>query len=140
MRRCLRHYSLYFAWLIALIATLASLYMSVLQNLPVCDLCWYQRICIYPLVILLGVAAYRDDTGVIIYALPLTILGFLFSLYQYLEQMIPGFSPIALCGPGVDCSAIHVRFLGFITLPFLGMIATAAIAFFLITARCYRDG
>lgn len=129
---------LYFAWLVALIATLISLYLSVIRHLPVCDLCWYQRICIYPLVIILGIASFREDAGIVRYTLPLVIIGFLFSLYQYLEQLSPGFSGVNVCGLGPDCSHVHVKLLGFITLPFLGMLTTAMMAIFLILARGSR--
>ncbi|ACJ20008.1 disulfide bond formation protein B [Coxiella burnetii] len=133
--RLLKNYSLYFAWLTALIATLGSLYLSLVRHIPVCDLCWYQRVCIYPLTILLGIAAYRTDRGVVKYALPLVVLGFLFSIYQYLQQMIPGFAPINLCGStSPHCSEIHWEIFGFITLPFLGMLATLIMSFFLIMA------
>lgn len=129
-------YGLYFAWLIALIALMVSLYASVMLQMPVCDLCWYQRICIYPLVVILGIAAYCSDVGIIKYAIPLAIIGALFALYQYLEQMIPGFAPIALCGVGgPDCSQIHFKWLGFITFPFVSLIGCLGIIFFLFSAR-----
>ncbi|WP_423063828.1 disulfide bond formation protein B [Candidiatus Paracoxiella cheracis] len=132
-----RHYGLYFAWVIALIATMVSLYFSVVKEWPVCDLCWYQRICIYPLVIILGIAAFRENHGIVKYALPLAVLGFLFSLYQYLEQMVVGFAPISLCGvSGPDCSHIHFQWLGFITFPFLGALGSLAIIVFLVLAAC----
>ena len=134
-----RNYSLYLAWLVALVATMISLYLSVIQHWPVCDLCWYQRICIYPLVIILGIAAYRDDRAVVLYTMPLATLGLLFSLYQYLEQMIPGFAPLSLCGMNSpSCSHIHFQWLGFVTFPFLGMIAFFAIIIFLASAACCR--
>ena len=133
-------YGLYFAWLIALLALMGSLYSSVILHLPVCDLCWYQRVCIYPLVIILGIATYRHDLAIIKYAIPLAILGALFALYQYLEQMIPGFSPLALCSPtGPDCSHIHFKWLGFITYPFISLIACVGIIFFLLSARGARN-
>ncbi len=129
-----RDYGLYFGWVIALAATMISLYFSVVRHWPVCDLCWYQRVCIYPLVILLGIGTYRDDRGIVLYTMPLVVLGFLFSLYQYLEQMIPGFSPLELCGRGVNCSHIHFQWLGFITFPFLGMVTCLLIGVFLVLA------
>lgn len=127
MRLFFRQHGLYFSWLIALIATLLSLYLSILEALPVCELCWYQRICMYPLAIILGIAAYRDDRMIALYTLPLAILGLLLSLYQYLEQMIPSFSWVHLCGAGTDCSKIHLQWFGFVTLPFLGLVANVII-------------
>ena len=141
MCRLLRNYSIYFAWVIALIATMITLYLSVIRGMPVCELCWYQRVCIYPLIVILGIAAYRIDCGIVKYTMPLSIIGFLFALYQYLylEQMIPKFAPLHLCGVnGPDCSDIHLQFWGFVTYPFLGMVATFLITFFLITAVCCR--
>lgn len=129
-------YSLYFAWLITLIALMGSLYSSVILHLPVCDLCWYQRICIYPLVIILGIAAYREDFGIVKYAMPLAVIGGLFALYQYLEQMIPGFAPIALCGvASPDCSAVHFKGWGFITFPLISLIGCLGIIFSLLLAK-----
>ena len=122
------------AWLIAITATLGSLYSSEILNLPICHLCWYQRICIYPLSLILVIGAFRNDAAAVLYALPMTALGFIFALYQYLQQMIPGFAPIEVCGNGPHCDTIHVNLLGFITLPFLSMLAAALIAAILIMA------
>ena len=128
-------YGLFFAWLIALFAMLSTLIASEVFKWPVCVLCWYQRICIYPLVILLGIAAFRDDKHMIPYALPFSIIGFLFAVYQYAEQMIPGFAPIEFCAQNVPCSAIHMKLLGFITLPFLSVVACAVMTGLLLLVR-----
>lgn len=134
MRHCFSRYSLYFAWLTVLTATLISLYFSAIQGMYVCELCWYQRICLYPLVIILGIATYREDKNIVRYVMPLTIIGFLFSLYQYLEQMVPGFSSISFCGSSNECAQINWSLWGFITLPLLSMIANLIIIFFLTLA------
>lgn len=120
---------LFFAWLIALIAMISTLFAQYVLQWPVCPLCWYQRICIYPLVILLGIAAFKNERVAIAYILPFPILGFLFAVYQYLEQMIPGFSPIDFCKQDISCATIHFKLLGFITLPFLSAISCAMILF-----------
>ena len=118
---------LLFAWLISLTALLATLYSSEMLNMPVCYLCWYQRICTYPLVIILGIAAYKNEAHIIPYVIAFPILNCVFAIYQYLEQMIPGFSPIAVCSPDVPCSTIHLKLLGFITYPFLSLLASLGI-------------
>lgn len=128
----LKRYGLFFAWLIALFALLSTLFASEILNWPVCPLCWYQRICIYPLVILLGIAAYKNEKMVLPYALPFPAIGFLFAVYQYLEQMIPGFSPINFCKQGVACSTIHLKLLGFITIPLLSAVGCFVIFILLI--------
>lgn len=131
----IKKYGLLFAWLIALISMLGSLFASEMLHMPVCVLCWYQRIALYPLVILLGMAAYREDKSMIIYALPFPVIGFFFSLYQYLEQMIPGFSPISFCTQAIPCDQIHFKIAGFITFPFLSMIACAMIFILLLFGK-----
>lgn len=117
----LKKYGLYFAWLISLISSLSALYASEILQWAVCNLCWYQRICMFPLTIVLGMACFRDDHNIARYALPLTILGALFALYQYLEQIIPGFAPINVCGLGPSCADDHLRLFGFITFAFLSL-------------------
>lgn len=80
-----RENRLYLAWVVALIATLGSLYFSEIQHFNPCILCWYQRICMYPLVLLLGIAAFRNDLGVRQYVLPMAVIGWLVALFQNLE-------------------------------------------------------
>ena len=132
------HASLFLAWLIALIATLFSLYSSEVLGMTVCHLCWYQRICLYPLVWILGVAAFRGDAQVIPAVILSPILSFFLGSYQYLEQMIPGFSPIKLCTMDGDCSIIHFQWLGFITYPLLSVFASVLIALLLWVAYVCR--
>lgn len=118
---------LFFAWLIAVIAMSATLFAEHALQWAVCPLCWYQRLCIYPLVILLGIAAFKNETVVIPYALPFPVLGFLFAIYQYAEQMIPGFSPIDFCTQGIPCTTIHLKLWGFVTIPLLSAISCVLI-------------
>jgi len=131
----MKKYALYFAWLFSIFGTLLSLCLSEMLNWPICALCWYQRICLYPLVIILGMACFRSDNRIAIYTLPLTILGAVFSAYQYLEQMIPGFAPIDVCGTGPSCSTIEWQYLGFITLPLISFVGFIVISGLLFAAR-----
>ena len=127
--------TLLLAWLIVIIAVAGTLYGSEVIGLPICHLCWYQRICLYPLVIILGIGAFNNDSSCIRYATPLAGLGALFALYQYLEQMIPNFAPINVCGSGSNCSQIHMKLFGFVTLPLLSFIGSLAIILLLFMAR-----
>ena len=128
------------AWLLSLAAFCISLYSSEILKYQVCHLCWYQRICLYPLVVLLGMASFRNDTNIIPYALPLPVIGAFFGLYQYLQQMIPGFAPIEFCSTTAPCSAIHFKWLGFITFPLLGLITCVLLIISLTLAkRCRCD-
>lgn len=76
---------LYLAWVVALIATLGSLYLSEVRHYQPCLLCWYQRIAMYPLSLLLGIAAFRDDLDIRRYAMPLAGIGLLTALFQNAE-------------------------------------------------------
>lgn len=131
----MRQLYLFVAWLIALLVLIGSLYFSEIKQLPVCPLCWYQRVMLYPLVILLWIGAYHNDAACVRYALAFPALGLLFALYQYAEQMIPHFSSIALCSPAVPCNHIDFIFAGFITLPLLSALASLFILLLLLLAR-----
>ena len=132
MRRFFRNFGLYGAWLVATTATAGSLYFSEVRLFVPCSLCWYQRIMMYPLVILLGVASYRQDRGIVRYALPLSVLGGAVSLFHYLEQKVPGFSAPSLCRMGVPCTQEYINWLGFITIPFLALVAFTLITVLLV--------
>src|ERR1700748_1234388 len=82
-------YRFYFAWLAALTATLGSLYFSEIKGFIPCDLCWYQRICMYPLAVILGIAVYRGDRSITRYVLPLAAVGALIALWHNIEIWNP---------------------------------------------------
>lgn len=119
---------IYPAWVVAIVATLGSLYFSEIRHFVPCTLCWYQRILMYPLAILLAVATYKQDRGVVKYALPLSALGILVSGYHILVERIPSLGS-GVCSAGVPCSLKYIEWLGFITIPTL-----AFTAFVIITA------
>ena len=125
---------LFAAWAISLIATLGSLYFSEILLFIPCELCWYQRILMYPLVIILGVAAVKKDGNIPLYALPFTILGIIVSSYHYLIQKVPFFAENSIeCGV-VPCTGQYINWLGFITIPFLafiGFICITVLLFFI---------
>ncbi|MBS0624007.1 MAG: disulfide bond formation protein B [Verrucomicrobia bacterium] len=122
----LQRYGLYFAWLLACVGTLVSLYYSHIRQLEPCHLCWYQRMCLFPLTILLGIAAYRGFLGMAYYVLPLSLLGCLVGLYQIGIQEIPGWNPIDICGNGPSCVERVVVF-GPFTIPMLSALLFACI-------------
>lgn len=139
MKNFFKHYGLFLAWLLATFACIASLYLSAILHWPVCNLCWYQRIAIYPLVLMLGIAAFRNEKCIIPYAKPFCIIGVLFALYQYAEQMIPGFSPIDFCMQDISCATTHIKWLGFITLPLLSAVVCVVIYFLLTLSEAKRE-
>ncbi|EGK69309.1 putative disulfide bond formation lipoprotein [Chlamydia abortus LLG] len=129
MIRFLRNYALYFAWLISCTGTVMSIYYSYLLNIEPCVLCYYQRICLFPLSVILGIATYREDDLVKIYALPLSIMGMLIAVYQICLQEIAGMT-IDICGR-VSCSTKLFIF-GFIPIPMASALAFCAISCLLI--------
>ena len=129
-----RQLALFAAWSIAVIALVVTLYSSISQLLPVCNLCWYQRICIYPLVVILGIGAFVDDPRSAVYGLPLACIAAVLALYQYIIQWFPQFESIGFCGLGPKCSDVHVKYLGFITYPFISLVGSIAIILLLILA------
>ncbi|GAB3797654.1 disulfide oxidoreductase [Virgibacillus kimchii] len=132
--------SLYAAWLVSIVATLGSLYFSEIRGFVPCELCWYQRILMYPLSLILGIATFQNDRSVKKYVLPMALIGGSISLYHYLEQKVPGFAPIKPCASGVPCSAEYINWLGFITIPFLALIAFSLITIFmLITSNAGKN-
>ncbi|MGI8419891.1 MAG: disulfide bond formation protein B [Candidatus Levyibacteriota bacterium] len=117
----------YVAFMLALISTLASLSFSEIFKLTPCVLCWYQRICMYPLVFISAVSILRKQKDLHTYILPLSILGLLISIYHNLLyfHILP--ESIAPCVQGISCTSKQIEFFGFITIPFGSMIAFALI-------------
>jgi disulfide bond formation protein DsbB len=128
-------YLLYFAWIVSVIATLGSLYFSEIRGYVPCELCWYQRIFMYPMSVILGIAAYYGDVSIKKYVLPLSIIGGLISVYHYMLQKVPGFEGIKPCTNGVPCNVDYIDWLGFITIPFLALVAFFLITFSLLFAK-----
>ncbi|PWU67779.1 disulfide oxidoreductase [Gracilibacillus dipsosauri] len=114
---------LFIIWAQSLVAMLGSLFYSEVMDYIPCELCWYQRILMYPLVLIYGYALYKKD---IRYAFPGIIMsgiGILVSGYHYLIQNVPSLQSAGdACGV-VPCNAIYVDFLGFITIPFQAFVA-----------------
>ena len=103
-----------------------SLYFSESAHFIPCRLCWFQRIAMYPLAVILLVAAIRRDRAVRWYVGPLAAIGALVSTYHYLVEWNPSLEG-GVCGIGPACSAIWFRELGFVTLAFMALCGFAAI-------------
>lgn len=130
-----REQALFAAWVVSLIATGGSLFFSEVMKYIPCELCWYQRIFMYPLVILLGIAAARKDYGIATYALVLSIIGGGFSLYHYAIQKVPALGELGTACGIIPCNTDYINWLGFITIPFLALIAFLAITILLVLIR-----
>lgn len=112
----LKSWSLYFAWLIALLGALLSFFYSEIALIEPCVFCWYQRIFLFPLVIQLGMAAYRSERLFVFYAYPLAALGAFSALYQSFLPLMRFVS----CGTAGDCGKDQPDLFG-IPLPWLSV-------------------
>lgn len=111
-------------WTQAIVATAGSLFYSEVMGYVPCELCWFQRILMYPLVFIYGVAAIKKDMNIALPGIFLSGIGIPTSLYHYLVQKVPAFQELGgSCTGGVPCNAIYVNYFGFITIPFLAFIA-----------------
>lgn len=128
----LRYPLVYLAWLLALVATGGSLYFSEVVGYIPCTLCWYQRIFMYPLVIVLGFGSYQQDRNAITYGLPFAVIGWVIALYHVLMQKLPNFGSDAVCAGGVSCVDPYINWFGFITIPVLSLAAFTGIAVLLL--------
>ncbi|MES2803149.1 MAG: disulfide oxidoreductase [Bdellovibrionota bacterium] len=111
------------ALLIAVVATGGSLFFSEIMTLPPCVLCWYQRILMYPLILIFGVGLFRNVKESFIYGLALSCTGLAIAIYHNLLYygLIP--ESITPCTSGVSCTSRQIEWLGFITIPLLSLIA-----------------
>jgi len=113
----------YLAWSIALISTVGGLFFSEVMQLPPCVLCWYQRIAMYPLVVIIAIGIVLRDKRMKIYALPLCVIGLAISIYHNLLYygLIP--ESITPCTEGIPCNATQIEWFGFITIPLMALAA-----------------
>lgn len=124
----------YLALLITLASLLGSLYFSEILHFPPCFLCWWQRVFLYPLVLLIPVAIFRRDRSLPFYVLPLLFVGGLISIYHNLLQwgvIKENFLP---CTFGVSCTSQYVTYFGFLTIPLLALGAFVSLAVLMLLA------
>jgi disulfide bond formation protein DsbB len=126
--------AIWMSFVIALISTLGSLFYSEIAGYEPCKLCWYQRILMYPLVIILGIAWKRNDKKIVDYALALSGLGAIIAGYHYYLQL-GGKSvlPCSAVGYSVSCSQRFVMSFGYITIPMMAL--TSFLLIFLLLWR-----
>lgn len=123
------------AWLMAALSSLSSLFFSEVMELIPCVLCWYQRIFMFPLAVILLVGLFPLDKRVVNYALPITIIGLLFAIYHCF--LFFGFIPEGLqpCGRGISCSDDSMELFGFLPIPLLSLASFLIILILLLKAR-----
>ena len=120
------------ALLVATVSMAGSLYLSEVADFIPCKLCWYQRIAMYPQVLLLGIAWLRRDEGIKAYALPLAVVGAGISTFHVLVERFPSLEGSgSVCDPSNPCTIRWVEEFGFITIPTMALSAFVLIALLL---------
>lgn len=119
------------AWLVALISTASALFIGEVMGKSPCVLCWYQRIAMFPLALILGLALLRSDYGMAIYGLALSVIGLFIAGYHTLLYW--GWIPASLapCGQGPSCKRQILELFGYFDLPMLSLLAFSTITLFL---------
>lgn len=126
--------AIYISWFQSVVAVIASLLFDNVFGIPPCPLCWYQRICMFPLAVILSVGLMRRNKEIHLYVLPLSLTGLLISLYHNLLYFGVFSKSVISCAVDVSCTAGSQELFGFITIPLLFLLA-----FLVITLCCWYN-
>lgn len=126
------------AWFVAFLATAGSLYFSEVANYVPCTLCWYQRIAMYPILVILAVGAARRDSAAGVYAVALAAIGTTIALYHSVLEWFPAMDTGA-CSAATPCTLVWFRALGIFSLPNLALTAFALILVILLIRIRHPD-
>ena len=120
------------AWLVATTATLGALFIGEVMGMTPCVLSWYQRIFMFPIALILGIACFTDDSRGAVYALALALGGLAMAGYHTL--LVAGLIPKAWvpCSAGVSCADQKLEILNGVQIPWLSLAAFMALAFLLV--------
>lgn len=128
------------SWLVCAVSTLGSLFFSEVMKFPPCLLCWYQRICMYPLVVIFLLGLFPYDKSVIKFSFPLVFIGWIIAIYHNLlyYKILP--ESAAPCVQGISCTTVQIEWFGFITIPFLSLVGFTIILILLtLTQRMNHE-
>ena len=126
---------MFMAWLVALVATAGALFLGEVMGMTPCLLCWYQRIAMFPLVLVLGIGLLDSDPRGVRFALPLAGAGWAIALYHCLVFWGIVSEALSPCSKGASCADADVQVAGFVPIPLLSLIAFTAIWALLWSAR-----
>lgn len=129
LNRLFEKHSYTFAFLVALTATLGSLFYSEIMGYDPCLLCWYQRIMMYPLTIIFGAAILFKRKDVHFYTVPMSVIGGIIAIYHYYTQLFPE-GATCIIDSTVDCAAKYTLAYGYITIPVMAITGFALIIMF----------
>jgi disulfide bond formation protein DsbB len=125
--------ALWFAWIVALVCTLGSLYLSEIVHFVPCKLCWYQRIAMYPLAVLLLVAAIEHSREIARATLPLIAIGSAISVYHYLLERFPSMAGAGSCDPVAPCTVVWIWRFHYQSIPAMALSGFLLIATLILT-------
>jgi disulfide bond formation protein DsbB len=123
-----------FGAIVSGVAMLGSLYLSEITNLPPCRMCWYQRFAMYPVAVVLGVAAWRRYAKVRFPVMIAVIVGGGISIYHYVIQWFPSLEGTS-CSITVPCTTAWFRVFGFITIPYMALSAFSFVLVMMLAMR-----
>lgn len=130
----------YAAWTIALTASLGSLFFGEVMKLPPCSLCWYQRICLFPLTAVIAIGIALRDRNLFLYAMPLAVAGLGLASYHNLIYYGIVSEALSPCTQGVPCSSRQIEWLGFVTIPLMALFAFLGVFVCLMMHRRRQRG
>lgn len=117
----------FLAWLIALLSTAGALFLGEVMGMTPCVLCWYQRIAMFPLVLVLGIGLLDDDARSARYGLPLAWAGWAIALYHCLIFWGVISEALSPCSSGGSCASADLQVAGFLPIPLMSLAAFTAI-------------
>lgn len=132
-------YALPLGFFVSLFAMLGSLYYSYYLHIPPCELCWIQRIFVYPLVFIFGMAWYKNDRKIFDYVMMLSLIGFAIAMYHHYLQL--GYDLLKPCSTApfaVDCATPTFIEYGFVTYPFMAVVTFASTFLIAFSAKRFQ--
>ncbi len=132
MKEFIKKNALYGVFAMSLVAMLGSLYFSEIANYPPCELCWYQRIALYPIVFISGFAIFKKNRDILLPAFVLVVIGWLIGVFHNLlyYEILP--EAAAPCLAGISCTTKYIEWFGFLTIPLLALLGSTGILIALI--------
>lgn len=118
---------IYIAWLQSVVAVIGSLVFDKVVGIPPCELCWYQRMCMFPLAVIFTVGILRENKDIYYYVLPFSIVGLLVAVYHNLLYYGILSQEIFACSVDVSCVDRSFEVFGFLSIPLLSLLAFVVI-------------
>lgn len=139
VKALLQRYSLHLAWVVSFFSVTGSLYFSEIAGYAPCILCWYQRVCMYPILLLLSIGIVSEDKKVYRYIIPLSVIGAIIAFYQLLLYYDIISEASAPCVSGISCTTRYIEWFGFVSIPLLSLLAFVFIILFMVIFKKFNE-